>query len=101
LRWRQPQRLRVEEADVRYCSRRTFLHHSALVGAAAAAQLGTLGRLAYAANGDDYKALVCVLLAGGADSFNMLVPYDQTRYGDYAGVRADLALPHADLLPLN
>jgi uncharacterized protein (DUF1501 family) len=81
-------------------SRRLFLHHSMVVGAAAAAQMNTLGKLASAAGPTDYKALVCVLLAGGADSFNMFVPYDAARYSAYASFRADLALAHDTLLPL-
>lgn len=34
-----------------------------------------------------YKALVCVYLAGGNDAWNMLVPYDQSRYDTYAASR--------------
>lgn len=49
----------------------------------------------------DYKALVCILLAGGNDSFNMLVPRGTDEYNEYAATRADLALPQASLLPLN
>ncbi len=81
-------------------SRRRFVNHSMLVSLGAAAQMGTLGRLAHASSHGDYKALVCILLAGGADSFNMLVPYDTARYNDYVGFRSDLALARADLLPL-
>ena len=65
-----------------------------------ALQVGSLGRVAVAASGEDYRAMVCVLLAGGADSFNMLVPYDQMRYDDYALQRSDLALPRDEVLPL-
>ncbi len=43
--------------------------------------------------GGDYKAIVCVLLAGGSDSHNILVPTDQAEYNNYAALRADLALP--------
>ena len=50
---------------------------------------------------DDYKALVCIFLAGGNDSFNMLVPNDNSQYGEYAAIRSDLALPQGNLLPLN
>lgn len=81
-------------------SRRRFLQQSGLLGLAAGAQLSALTRAARAAPGDDYKALVCILLAGGADSFNMLIPYDQGRYDAYASMRADLALARADVLPL-
>ncbi len=50
--------------------------------------------------GDDYRALVCILLAGGNDSFNMLLPTSADEYADYRTARGDLALPSADLLPL-
>ena len=49
----------------------------------------------------DYKALVCVLLAGGNDSFNMLVPRGASEYAQYATTRSNLALPMASLLPIN
>ena len=82
-------------------SRRRFLQHSAAVGLAAATQMNTLGHLAHAGGSGDYKALVCILLAGGADSFNMLVPYDAARYANYVAFRSDLALPRVELLPLS
>lgn len=53
------------------------------------------------AGGEDYKALVCVFLAGGNDSFNMLVPQGNSEYDEYATIRADLALPQGDLIPIN
>ena len=49
---------------------------------------------------DEYRALVCILLAGGNDSFNMLVPTGSSEYGNYAAVRGDLALAQSALLPL-
>ncbi len=54
-----------------------------------------------ASSSDDYRALICVLLAGGNDSYNMLVPADPDSYSGYADLRADLALPRDELLPLN
>jgi len=42
---------------------------------------------------DNYKAIVCVLLAGGADSHNILVPRGQTEFQNYQNIRGDLALP--------
>lgn len=51
--------------------------------------------------GGNYKALVCVLLAGGNDSFNMLVPRNGSHYNEYAASRSNLALPQGNLLPLN
>lgn len=49
----------------------------------------------------DYKAMVCILLAGGNDSFNMLVPRNGSHYAEYANTRSNLALPQGDLLPIN
>lgn len=49
----------------------------------------------------DYKALVCVFLFGGNDSFNMLVPRSAAEYNVYAASRQNLALAQADLLPVN
>jgi uncharacterized protein (DUF1501 family) len=57
----------------------------------------------------DYKAMVCILLSGGVDSFNMLVPTGTNSSGDngyneYRTVRTDLTLPNVGssggLLPL-
>ena len=48
----------------------------------------------------DRKALVCVFLQGGNDSYNMLVPRDPAAYAAYANARSNLALPSASLLPL-
>jgi len=48
----------------------------------------------------DYRALVCVFLFGGNDSFNMLVPRSSAEYDVYAGSRQNLAIPREDLLPI-
>ena len=48
-----------------------------------------------------YKAMVCILLAGGNDSFNMLVPRNGNHYTEYSNARSNLALAQGDLLPLN
>jgi len=83
--------------------RRNFLGHAgALAGTAALGQLGVFAsRSARAANGaSSYKALVCVFLAGGNDSNNMMVPVDAAGYAAYAKTRANLALPQSTLLPL-
>ncbi|MFK8032187.1 MAG: DUF1501 domain-containing protein [Gammaproteobacteria bacterium] len=86
--------------------RRDFLTHSCSLGVAAATlsstvlQLG-LTRHAAAQQSAGYRALVCVLLAGGNDSFNMVVPTDADQYGEYASIRSDLALPRESLLPLS
>lgn len=71
-------------------------------GAAGLAALGGAGSLVMPreAQAGDYKALVCIFLFGGNDGFNMLVPTDGTRHGQYASARGSLALPKASLLPL-
>ena len=52
------------------------------------------------ANGE-YRALVCLLLAGGNDSFNMLVPLDPAAYATYQTSRSNLALTPAQLIQIN
>lgn len=47
---------------------------------------------AYASPVNDYKALVCVYLAGGNDCNNTVVPLDNARYTDYQTGRAGLRL---------
>lgn len=49
---------------------------------------------------DDYRALVCVFMFGGNDSFNMLVPNTPAEYGAYATSRQNLAIAQIDLLPI-
>lgn len=49
----------------------------------------------------DYKALVCVFLFGGNDSFNMLVPRSNAEYNAYAASRQNMAIAQGALLPIN
>lgn len=49
----------------------------------------------------NYKALVCIMLTGGNDSFNMLVPSGQSEYQEYAAVRGGLAIEQNQLLGIN
>ena len=49
----------------------------------------------------DYRALVCVFLFGGNDSFNMLVPRSKAEYDVYEASRQNLAIPLQELLPIN
>ncbi len=50
---------------------------------------------------NDYKALVCVLLHGGNDAFNMFVPRSGNAYNSYQKLRGDLAVASNTLLPLD
>ena len=47
------------------------------------------------------KSLVYVVLGGGNDSFNMLVPTDTNSYNEYNTSRSNLAIAKNDLLTLN
>jgi len=50
---------------------------------------------------NDYKALVCIMLNGGNDSYNMLIPRGDAEYQEYATARGNLAIPQNNLLPIN
>lgn len=41
---------------------------------------------------NDYRALVCLFLHGGNDSYNLLVPTSAAEFANYAAVRSNLAL---------
>jgi uncharacterized protein (DUF1501 family) len=49
----------------------------------------------------DYKALVCVFMFGGNDSWNMIVPRSDAEYAVYQQSRQSLAIEQASLLPIN
>lgn len=53
------------------------------------------------AEGSDYRALVCLFMAGGMDTFNVLVPRGSSEYAQYASARGKVALSQASLLPIN
>ncbi len=48
-----------------------------------------------------YKALVCLYLGGGNDSFNMLIPRGSAEYSEYAVTRSNLAIPQSDIIPVD
>ena len=48
-----------------------------------------------------YKALVCVFMFGGNDSFNMVVPRSGAEYNVYAASRQNLAIDQNALLAIN
>jgi len=49
----------------------------------------------------DYKALVCVFLHGGNDSYNMVIPRSDAEYQVYLNSRQNMAVLQQDLLPIN
>jgi uncharacterized protein (DUF1501 family) len=90
---------------MRKINRRVFIRSTG-AAAAAATLAGTPGiawsqGVGTTAPFPDYKALVCVFLHGGNDSFNMLVPNTTPEYNAYAASRQNLAIARQDLLPIN
>lgn len=82
-------------------SRRAMLRAGATAaGVAALTRLGHTAALAQSA--PDYKALVCVFMAGGNDGHNMFVPQEQAAFADYRAIRRGLSLPDGNtkLLPV-
>ncbi len=86
-------------------SRRSFFRQAACAAVGTLSIATTLRDLRFintaAAQGTftDYKALVCIFLAGGNDSNNLIIPVG-SEYGNYAAVRQNLALPEAAVLPI-
>lgn len=89
-------------------SRRKFLGEASCAGIGSVSVLTSLLNLklanqAAAANlsiGGDCKTIVCILLAGGMDSFNFLMRRDADGYAEYAGARTNLAIGSETLLSL-
>ncbi len=75
-------------------SRRSIVKWAAMAGVASA-----LPRRLMATGVGDRVAVMIVLL-GGNDSNNMIVPYDGAAYNTYARARGILALPKSSLLPV-
>lgn len=88
-----------------HVNRRDFLRKTicaALGGVGVHSALGNLRLIsaAAAATGHsfgDYRALVCVYLGGGNDSFNTIAPCDAGHYSIYQNTRSGLAIAQADL----
>lgn len=94
---------------MKHKSRRAFIREFglgalALTTASSVTQLKALNA-AYLNNSanflnNDYKAIVCFFLAGGNDSFNMVVPRGNPEYDEYRVTRSDLAISQNELLPI-
>ena len=91
-------------------SRREFLRRSGCAALSASAFASTLTRFGLvdalaqhhhhlvAPLATDYRALVCVFLAGGNDAWNTIVSLDD--YASYASTRSTIALSQDGLLPI-
>ncbi len=90
-------------------TRRQFLGQASCAAVSSIPVLNTLlnlqlaGKLAAvtAPTNTEYRALVCIFLAGGNDSYNMLVPRDAAGYAQYQASRSNLALSAANLITVN
>lgn len=90
----------------KHISRRNFLKHSGALGAITTVGVPMVMNLlptdASAAVTDNYKALVCVFLAGGNDAFNMVVRTDSTEgVQRYKDMRPNIRLADGDLSNAN
>lgn len=93
-------------------SRRRFLGRANCALVSAIPVLNTLvnlrlsGSVAAASASGDYRALVCLFLSGGNDSFNMLAPFSgpsptsDDAFAEYSASRADLALARDQLIEI-
>ena len=87
-------------------NRREFLKRSASAAAVSSAFAHVPGMawsqgMGTSAPFPDYKALVCVFMFGGNDSYNMVVPRSNAEYAVYANSRQNMAVAQQDLLPIN
>src|SRR5882757_1516508 len=81
-------------------SRRQFIRQAACAAVGTAALTAAIRDLRFMnaavaqSNINDYKALVCIFLAGGNDSNNLIIPTIQAEYDNYAAIRTPvLAIP--------
>ncbi len=84
-------------------SRRHFLRlplAAAIGGSPVLSMMMRAGTVQAADAPGDYKALVCIFLAGGNDSFNMVVPRSSAAHSAYALARQQLAVPRDRLLAI-
>ena len=82
-------------------SRREFLRATGAGVVAASPVVGLTQMATPAGSFSDYRALICVFLFGGNDSFNMLVPRSDAEYNVYSRSRQNLAIDRAALLPIS
>jgi uncharacterized protein (DUF1501 family) len=94
--------------DIHELSRRDFIRHAtcAALGTLASSHmirdLRIMNAAAQLADPADYKALICIFLAGGNDANNLIVPSIPSEYDNYAAIRGEsLAIPRGNLLLLD
>ena len=89
-------------------TRREFIRQAACAAVGTAALTAAIRDLRFMnaavaqSNISDYKALVCIFMAGGNDSNNLIIPTITSEYNNYAAIRTPvLAVPQSALLPVS
>ncbi|WP_234497987.1 DUF1501 domain-containing protein [Vibrio maritimus] len=82
-------------------TRRSFLKGTSALAVSSVAPISiAIPKSAWAnSTQSDYRALVCVLLHGGNDSANMVIPYSGAMHSAYLSKRPDIAYSKGELLP--
>lgn len=95
----------MNEKNISVITRRDFIRRAACAAVGTAAMTSTIRDLRFMnaavaqSNLTDYKALVCIFLAGGNDSNNMILPTVTSEYNNYANIRTPvLAIPSLAIL---
>ena len=98
----------MEKQTPSVLSRREFVRQAACAAVGTAAMsfairdLRFMNAVVAQSNITDYKALVCIFLAGGNDSNNLVIPTITSEYNNYAAIRTPvLALPQGSVLPIS
>ncbi|RPI95313.1 MAG: DUF1501 domain-containing protein, partial [Chloroflexi bacterium] len=89
-------------------TRRQFIRQAACAAVGTAALTSAIRDLRFMnaavaqSNISEYKALVCIFLAGGNDSNNLILPTIPSEYDQYAAIRTPvLAVPSSVILPIS
>jgi len=98
----------MNEKNISVITRRDFVRRAACAAVGTFAMTSAIRDLRFMnaavaqSNITDYKALVCIFLAGGNDSNNLVVPTVASEYTNYAAIRTPiLALPLGNLQTLD
>jgi uncharacterized protein (DUF1501 family) len=98
----------MERQSSSVLSRREFVRQAACAAVGTAAMSFAIRDLRFMnaavaqSNASDYKALVCIFLAGGNDSNNLVIPTIPSEYNSYAAIRTPvLAIPSDKVLPIS
>ncbi len=94
-----------------HINRRSFLGQASCMALGSTTLLSTLCNLKYInaasinnyiiGGRNDYKALICILLSGGSDSHNMLIPREINKYNEYASTRNAVSIQRDQIGILN